>query len=388
MRLSLVVLALGAASASAALPAFGAEPAPGAGVIAVFPFTSPDDSQAGGRFSDSLRLRAKRLGLVVVDPLSLAEAMSGAEMPGPETAVPQAAELVRERLGANLALWGEVHPHGEGLRVEVRGLDLRSGTVEALAESFSVARPQDSGAVQDAILERLTGLAKRPVPEATPEADARVPTVGPNLVANGDFEAGNISPDAWQRMDGLTTFWVAGESPAGKCLKMNTDVYHDQWVEWQKQVKAGAPAEDAPAKTPTSGAKYDTVAGTYGVAYFSDPIPVTPEKSYKVEVDYRGGSVLGGGIEFFPKLFIRGYGEVAGEKRTVYDAYLALRCRTDGTQWEHGIRIVTIPTDTQAPVEFVRVMLYAYWPPGLYWFDNVSMKEVSPGATIPTRQIP
>ena len=34
------------------------------------------------------------------------------------------------------------------------------------------------------------------------------------------------------------------------------------------------------------------------------------------------------------------------------------------------------------------VMLYAYWPPGLYGFDNVSMKEVSPGATRAIRRIP
>jgi hypothetical protein len=269
----------------------------------------------------------------------------------------------------------------------VRGLDLRTGSVETLVESFAADTPPDINIAQDTILERLTGVAKRPVPQVTPEADARTPTVGPNLVANGDFEAGQATPDAWQPIDGLTTFWTEGESPAGKCLRVDTDVYHDQWVAWKKQIKAGATADEAPTKTPTSGPKYNTVAGIYGVAYFSEPIPVQPEKSYKVEVDYRGRSSLGGGVEFFPKLFIRGYGEVGGEKRVVYDAYLALRCQTDGDKWEHAVRIITIPTDTpastageadgHAPVEFVRIMLYAYWPPGTYWFDNVSLKAVA-----------
>jgi hypothetical protein len=25
----------------------------------------------------------------------------------------------------------------------------------------------------------------------------------------------------------------------------------------------------------------------------------------------------------------------------------------------------------------MRVMLYAYWPPGVYWFDNVAIEPVS-----------
>jgi len=396
MRLALLMLAVGAAAAGA-FPAVADETPPDAPVLAVFPFASPDEGRAGERFADSLRLRAKRLGLVIVDPLSLKEALAGTAVPGLETPLPETAALVRDRLAADLALWGEVRPAGEGLRIEVRGLDLRSGSVETLADSFAAAGPPEVNTVQDAILERLTGLRKRPVPQATPEADAQTPTVGDNLVPNGNFEAGRASPDAWQRPDGLTTFWVAGESPTGKCLKMDTDVYHNQWVAWQEQYKAGATAEEAPPKTPTSGPKYDTVAGQYGTAYFSDPIPVTPGKSYKVEVDYRGRSLLGGALECFPKLFIRGYGEVGGEKRVVYDAYLALRCRTDGREWEHAVRIVTIPTDTpastagpsaslaveageadgHAPVEFVRLMPYAYWPPDLYWFDNVTMKAVA-----------
>ena len=80
---------------------------------------------------------------------------------------------------------------------------------------------------------------------------------------------------------------------------------------------------------------------------------------------------------FFPKMFVRGYGDIKGEKRVVYDAYLALRSLQDTDRWKHNVRIITIPTDVQAPVEFVRIKLYAYWPPGVYWFDNVSMKETA-----------
>jgi multisubunit Na+/H+ antiporter MnhE subunit len=39
------------------------------------------------------------------------------------------------------------------------------------------------------------------------------------------------------------------------------------------------------------------------------------------------------------------------------------------------VRIVEIPTDTQSKIEYVVLKVYAYWPPGTFYFDNVSMKE-------------
>ena len=376
----LVALAAAAAPATAPAAPPAAEPAQEELVVAIFPFTSPDAGAAGRQFADNLRLRAKRLGLVVVEPLSLGEAMAGAAPATLKTPPAEMAAILKDRLAARFGLWGEVRPDGDSLVIQVRGMDLAKAADRlTLSRTYEAPEKQLVNPVQDEILRDLTGRAKKSVPEATPEADAKVPTVGPELVKNGDFEAGRDNPDAWQRPDGLTTFWAAEGKP-GKCLKVNTDVNHDQWVEWQKKYKAGAPATEAPAPTPTSGAKYDTVAGIYGAAYFSDPIPVQPSKAYKVSVNYRGPS----SDFFFPKLFVRGYGDVKGEKRAVYDAYLALRSKTQGKEWEWNVRIVEIPKDTAAPVEFVRLMLYAYWPPGTYWFDNVSMKEVAPGAAIPT----
>jgi hypothetical protein len=175
----------------------------------------------------------------------------------------------------------------------------------------------------------------------------------------------------WQRIDGLTTFWADG--PTGKCLKICTDVYEDQWNDWEKKYKEGAAADQAPKARPTSGAKYDTVAGNYGVAYDSDPIPVAPGKTYKVSLSCRGDTE----DIFFPKLFIRGWGTVEGEKRVLYDAYLALRSKSKGKAWESNVRLITIPADTKWKIEFVKLKIYAYWPPGTYYFDNVSLKEVA-----------
>ena len=382
-------LAIGLAtwlSASAAAPAADTSPPPEGAVLIVFPFASPDDGKTGRTFTDNLRLRAARLGLVVVDDFSLKEAMAGLPMPGSETPAADVARILKDRVGARLALWGEVRRQGDALTMDVRGIDLdppadaRGQKAEPLVlqKTYRAAEPQLVGPTQDDILADLSGLRKAPVPVATPEADALVPTVGPELVPNGGFETGGKSPDGWQRIDGLTTFWT-DEGQTGKGIQINTDVDEGQWRQWQERFKAGAGADEAPRPIPTVEPKYNTVAASYGVAYDSDPIPVRSGKAYKVSLNYRGP----GGEFFFPKLFIRGYGKVEGEMRVVYDAYLALRSKTGGKAWEWNVRIVEIPTDPVAPVEFVRLKLYAYWPPATYLFDNVSMKEVAPGAAIP-----
>jgi hypothetical protein len=35
------------------------------------------------------------------------------------------------------------------------------------------------------------------------------------------------------------------------------------------------------------------------------------------------------------------------------------------------------PTRVRPEVTEMRVMLYAYWPPGVYWFDNVRIEPAA-----------
>jgi len=386
MRHAFQTACLGAAMLVAARVAGAAEPpadpppVPPAAVLVVFPFASPDDAgREGAKFADALRLRGRRLGLITVDGLSTADCLASAAPPDLDTPAAQAAPLLKDRFAAALGLWGTIRRDGDAFVVDVRGLDLRRGTdALTLSKTYRATDGQALVAVQREILTDLTGRTAEPaVAEASPEEDARVPTTGPELVKNGDFESGTDAPDGWDRPDGLTTFWARGaRSDRGRFLRIDTNVLESQWRTWREKVKAGARAADAPPKSPTHAPKYDTVAGTYGIAYFSDPIAVTPGQSYKVTVACHSG----GDDFFFPKLFIRGYGNVAGESRVVYDAYLALRTATQGKDWETNVRLIRIPTDTRAPVTHVRLMLYAYWPPGCYEFDDVSMKEVAPTA--------
>src|SRR5262245_22189673 len=83
-----------------------------------------------------------------------------------------------------------------------------------------------------------------------------------NHCPNGDFEQGKDTPDGWQQVDGLTTFWIDDpDKKRGKLIKFDTDVLQSQGYEWWGKISMGGKAKDAPAKKPTTTPKYDTLAG-------------------------------------------------------------------------------------------------------------------------------
>ena len=122
---------------------------------------------------------------------------------------------------------------------------------------------------------------------------------GRNLVPNSGFEEGAGAPTRWTRPDKLTVFWENG-GVDGKCLRLDTDVYRREWEEHKQNPEVPRP------KTATSGTKYDTVAGTVGVAVYSHGIPVKEDAWYMVEYDMKGPS----GEQF---IFLKGYWECEPE---------------------------------------------------------------------------
>src|SRR5436853_6271592 len=103
------------------------------------------------------------------------------------------------------------------------------------------------------------GLLAAPVPEKKEP---------PNLIPNGDFEQGKDTPDGWQQVDGLTTFWIDDpDKKRGKIIKFDTDVLQSQGYEWWGKIAKGSKARDAPKKLATTPPKYDTLAGLDGVWY-------------------------------------------------------------------------------------------------------------------------
>jgi tetratricopeptide (TPR) repeat protein len=225
-----------------------------------------------------------------------------------------------------------------------------------------------------------------------------------NLVLNGDFSISQTdAPVGWTRPDNLTVFWEeGGVHGQGKCLRMDTDVYRSEWEAHRK-------SPDTPVKkTLTSGLKYDTVGGTAGVAVYSHPIPVDPGGCYRVGYDIKGQGEpfvfvlgywkcgpeqlkdLGEKILFKPvpggpSFSLVAFGTSGEEKRQpqagdfIQSYRRRIVARFPGGQektWRHYETVLQFPEDR--PIQVALLELYAFWPPGEYWFDNIRVQRVTP----------
>ena len=109
------------------------------------------------------------------------------------------------------------------------------------------------------------------------------------------------------------------------------------------------------------------IAETYGLSLHYEGIPLHWVQAYRVSFDYQGAP--GGG-----KVWVRGFGRQAGEVRRLYEKIVF--CEKPGAGWVH-YQEVFFPTKYRPAVTELRVMLFAYYPAGIYWFDNVVIEPIS-----------
>jgi len=184
------------------------------------------------------------------------------------------------------------------------------------------------------------------------------------LVPNGGFEhsaPGDTSrPEAWAKPDGLGVQWVDGGAGHGKAIRMDTRVSEkamaDQWR------KTGMTNEWNIPKPANSA-----VAETYGLSFYSDSIPVKAGQPYRITFDFRGHS---GGA----KVWVRGWGLIQGQKRRRWETYV--NCNAKGGGWSTCSQVF-FPTKHRPEVTEMKVMLFAYYPAGVYWFDNVRIEPIT-----------
>ena len=230
-------------------------------------------------------------------------------------------------------------------------------------------------------------------------ADPKGGSDAKNLIPNGDFEAGSITPIGWQSVDGLSSFWVDDDDHAhGKVVRFDTDVLQSQGYEWWSKIRDGASPKDAPRKLPTVEPKYDTLAGLDGVWFWSDPIPVEKGKAYWLTLDVKGPSIMvwlvgypekpdtsfgadeGAFIEFHKT---KKYGPPPAQKRGrepflhnyVWRGQLATKGSSGWSTFSRREKPFR-PTAVTPGVKYVRVLIYPFWPPGIYAVDNVRLVEV------------
>ncbi|MDD5677416.1 MAG: hypothetical protein PHW60_05400 [Kiritimatiellae bacterium] len=188
-----------------------------------------------------------------------------------------------------------------------------------------------------------------------------------SIIKNGDFEQADAQdptrPEGWNKPDGLGVQWVKAPEGTnriarGKAIRINTAISEKAMVaQWQ-----GAGISEWNIPKPGDG----PVAAAYGLSFYSDALPVVSGRVYRLVFDSRGS----GGA----KVWVRGYGIWEGEKRRRWE--VIINCPASPDQWTEISRDFN-PTRRTPEVTEMKVMLYAYWPPGVYWFDNVRLIPIT-----------
>jgi hypothetical protein len=175
----------------------------------------------------------------------------------------------------------------------------------------------------------------------------------PNLVKNPDLETPN----------------AAGTGPA-------------DWQPIERQM-SWAPNPDGPGKV----LKYDmdaATAGSYGLDFYSDWIAIQPGATYRFSCRYKSEGPT-------PKVFLKGYHEFPpqeGFPARQGDAVASPADRRETYrrqvhpggekgQW-HTVVADFIPEATRPDQQptWLKVDLYAYWPKGVLYWDDVVLKKV------------
>lgn len=190
---------------------------------------------------------------------------------------------------------------------------------------------------------------------------------GENLLPNGTLDDGQDFATHWERPNGLTVKFTT-EKGRGRVVLMDTQVARKQVLAWLATF-AENPDAPVPEKRRLAKSSYGTVGAFEGVALDSMLIDVVPGQNYKLCADVKGDGV--------PFIWIKAFMQHPRRDMLV-DAYQTrLAPKTvSPIQW-HTCCIGFNPTARTPKVTKMKVRLYAYWPNGIYYFDNVRIEAIT-----------
>jgi len=222
-----------------------------------------------------------------------------------------------------------------------------------------------------------------------------------NLIKNGALEIGvGGVPENWGQVDGLVTRWVSRKDGPGKCLQMDTSVLQGEKKAYQKDPRNFQRGE-------LKGGQYSTVGAHEGAWAYASPVDIKNNDRYFIlsadVCSEKGGE---------PKILIRGFRKItattAGQNSSwFYQAHKGgpfyseqsgsedqrrksqagdylmvyrhtLHCRFDKVGvWQHFELGVKLPSIASAYPDRLLFKPYAYWPNGVYQFDNISFRKAT-----------
>jgi len=188
-----------------------------------------------------------------------------------------------------------------------------------------------------------------------------------SVLPNGDFEQADPAHPGkalhWDAVDGLGVRWadapaMLGVPPHGKAIRMDTAVSEINMV--ASYQRAGLTQWVFPK--PAAGA----IAESYGLSLYSDAVPAIPGKNYRISFDFMSEKGTAGFI------LMRAYANVNGQKKRVYEK--KIECSSQGA-WK-TFTDVAHPAHSPVPIDEFKIMLFAYYPAGVAWYDNVKVEPI------------
>jgi len=339
------LLLLTTVSAAGAVAAPAGPPGQAEDVTFLALTVTSEEEGLGEKVNYMLRAKAKRLGAVVYDTHSVRDILAGRTF-SLATPPEDLARLARDPFRADVAVVGHVAGH-EPYTVELLAVYADSpGAPGVFRRTYRAANHHVIPVEMASAVYDILGLARPEDPLRMLRQDpdiARQWEEAPNLVANPGFEqadSGGRGPARWQKVESQMA-WTANPDGPGKVLKYDMD---------------------------------EGTAGGYGLDFYSDWIAIEAGATYRFSCRYK---TLGP----TPKIFLKGYHGFPAQ-----NGYPAQRRETYRRQvhpkggkgeW-HTVTADFIPSATlpEHTPTFLKVDLYAYWPAGVIYWDDVVLKKV------------
>jgi len=395
--------------------------------VAILDFACAD-AEYGRKLANAIRMRlARHEELDVVDQLTTAELADA--LPA-ATERDKVAELMRRKLGVDLAVYGTVTKVGPAVRLEAACVDLRPHADAADLPAASAAKQagarnwrrvfadetqRPEAVISKAVCEAVTGREEWKPPEY---GDVPVPAdLGRPVNVNGGFEAGRAG---WQEPDNVATFIERcpremDDSKRGNVLRVRTDLARWAYVNYIRDIRMGRASTASPPRI-GSDSGYGSLGGNEGVHFRSDWIKATSGWRYWLNVDFYvpGGKVFVKGfrktehaLDGLPesalarlKLTPRQFAALPAEKRRqridaeakrdpasflreCYRWYI--NCRGEKGKWNRLTECCPPRGGLPGYVEVLQLQVYSYWPAQTYWYDNVQFYK-DPTLTAPLEE--
>ena len=322
-------------------------------VLVVLDFDSPWDQGKTGRFvASNFRAKITRYKLfITTEDVDREQIQKDAGFkPSFEVDRKELHKFCKKWLDADMVMWGKVEQAGgEQLRICARVLDRKAGPERLKLDTAAVvANKYATQVAVFEILSKLTGLKISKYPPLPADAEERWKK-GPNLVGSDGLEKGTKHPEGWE--------------PFG--------------VDWQMKQAHWEKHPDEPGKCIVFRMSKG-VAAMEGVAYYTRFFDVEPGATYRVRLRVKS---MGPTVKVFVKYYawLHTVGEPEGQWREVGRS--PMNCRGPKKQWgwhqrDCHPRVYETRAKRVYHTKKCRIGLYAYWPEGVVYFDDVVFKKI------------